>query len=70
MMWSDDPLRDADRYAEEGAEWEAHFPVCQICGEHIVEGEDYFEMESDELYHWECFETEYKKEMGDWHDLV
>lgn len=65
MMWTDDPVRDAARYDAELERWEARFPVCQICGEHIVDGEEYVEMGANELYHWECFEEANKRTMRD-----
>ena len=69
MIWTDDPVRDADRYAEAVAEWEEGFPICSECGEHIVEGEEYYEISTDELYHAECFEREFKRYMRDWRAL-
>ncbi len=62
-MWTDDPERDADRYMEEAARWASRFPVCAICGEHIVEGEDYTDAIGEPI-HWECFDEKYRRVMG------
>ena len=50
------------------AKWEAHFPKCEECGEHIVE-DDYYYEEDGAYYHWECFEEKFKKSMPDWRNL-
>ena len=43
MSWTDDPVRDADRYFEEQDEQLEQLPVCDECGEHI-QGEGYYEV--------------------------
>lgn len=64
IQWSDDPVRDAARYAEEVADWERRFPICPCCDEHIVEGEDYTDVMGEPI-HWECFEKEHRQVMSD-----
>lgn len=53
MMWTDNPERDAERYAADIERWEQKFPVCECCGEHIVSGEEYVEI-GGKYYHTEC----------------
>ena len=49
MMWTDDPVRDAARYA--AREEERPFITCDICGEKIFcedgiyEGDEYYQIE-------------------------
>ena len=36
VIWTDNPVADAEAYSAEGAAWmEAHAPVCEECGEKI-----------------------------------
>ena len=40
-MWSDNPVRDAERYAEEQEDRIYDLPVCSECGKHIQEDHYY-----------------------------
>lgn len=40
-MWTDDPVRDADRYFAEQERRLSMRPVCRFCGEHIQDGYAY-----------------------------
>ena len=65
-----EPWEYEDERQAQAAKWEALFPKCEICGEHIVEGEDYIDMGFvATYYHAECFLDEYKKIMPDWRCL-
>lgn len=57
---------EAQRDAQ-AAMWESHFPKCEGCGEHVVEGEEFTDI--DGVYHWECFELKFRKTMPDWREL-
>ena len=35
IVFSDDPVRDADRHDAEQERWLKNRPICSICGEHI-----------------------------------
>ena len=37
MMWTDDPVRDAERYFAELDEIERGFPLCSDCGEVVYD---------------------------------
>lgn len=37
MIWTDDPLRDFDRYESERFLWEQSRPVCTDCGDPITD---------------------------------
>lgn len=65
-----EPYDYAAQRDEDAAKWESHFPLCEDCEEHIVEGESYPDEEKvGGWYHWECFENLYKKTMPDWREL-
>lgn len=61
---SADPVADAARYYEAVDEWEKKFPICPVCGQHIVEGEDYTDVMGEPI-HWECFAEENRRVMSD-----
>lgn len=54
-MWTSDPERDAARHDADVYAWESQFPVCELCGEHIVGGEEYVKIKS-KWYHRDCIE--------------
>lgn len=51
MSWTDNPVRDADRYFAEQEEKLERLPVCFYCGEHIQQ-EDAVYLE--DLGRWVC----------------
>lgn len=59
MIWTDDPVRDAETYAEEMEDRISELPVCCECGEHIqddcyydIEGQIYCESCLDKHRQW------------------
>ena len=59
MIYTDDPVRDAERHAEEQDRQLDRYPKCAHCGEPIQD-ERLFDING-ELYHVECAEDEFKK---------
>ena len=49
MFYSDDPIRDAERYHGEAEV----IGKCEHCGDDIYEGEDYYDIEG-EIIHEDC----------------
>lgn len=45
-MWTDDPVKDAERYMEYLEEEAEQLPVCDYCGERIEE-DHYYEFQGD-----------------------
>lgn len=54
MMWTDDPVKDAERYAQEQEEELKNRPVCCECGEHIEE--DFYYQVAGEIYCDSCID--------------
>ena len=54
-MWtfSDDPARDFEKYDADLRRNDHLYPVCEHCGERIVEGEEFVDIGGD-LMHYEC----------------
>lgn len=65
MVWSDDPMRDADRYEAERQEEEDKLPICDVCGEPIQD-EWVFELDDGTLVCGECLNREYRKPVEDY----
>lgn len=64
MMWTDDPVFDAERYmAEQEAKLEKQ-PICADCGEHIQA--DHFFMINGEPICPDCLDSNYRREMDDY----
>ena len=61
-----EPWVDEARHQADIAAWESRFPICEYCGEHIIEGEEYISLSSDEHYHTECFIESHSQTMPDW----
>ena len=45
MFWTNDPVRDAERYASECEERDKKFIHCSVCGTVILYGDEYFEID-------------------------
>ena len=62
-MWTDDPVRDAERHSATGDEWMESRPVCECCGQYITDekayriGRDFY-----------CFDCVYEVEVEEWMD--
>lgn len=54
MMWTDDPVRDAESYAEEQEDRIYDLPVCSECGKHI-DDDHYYEV-AGEIYCADCID--------------
>jgi len=54
MMWTDDPVKDAERYAQEQEEEMKNRPVCCECEEPIVE--DFYYEVAGEIYCDSCMD--------------
>ena len=67
--YSDDPVRDAERYADRQEEQLSHLPICEVCQEPIQD-EMAFNF-GNEWVHRECIEgyfiDEYKSVPNDWY---
>ena len=63
MFYSDDPLRDFDRYDMAMASKEAKLPVCDKCGTRI--NEDFFNIGGDILCE-NCVHDEYGQSLEDY----
>lgn len=37
MPWTDDPVADAENYYQELEEEKSGYPICEECGDHIVQ---------------------------------
>ena len=64
MMYTDDPIADAEAYLAEQAEWEAKHPTCKVCGEHILD-ENLYEIDG-EIYCEECLKDCFLKNTEDY----
>lgn len=64
MFYSDDPMRDADRYEVARQEEEDKLPVCDICGEPIQD--DYLYDLEGTLVCEECLKENYRKSVEDY----
>lgn len=66
MMWTSDPVRDASRYSDALEEEAARYPTCEICGNHILPGEPYYDMSDgmmEECYCEDCFREKHIRYM-------
>lgn len=63
-MWTDNPILDYERYADEQQEALERCPICEICGEYIQD-EHYYEI-NDEAVCQECLDNEYKRRTEDY----
>ena len=64
MMYTDDPIADAEAYLDEQAKYEERFPVCTICGEHILD-DNLYDIEG-EIYCEECLKECFLKDTEDY----
>lgn len=63
-MFTDDPVRDAERYAAEQEEALACLPVCDICDEPIQQ-EHFYEINDTKICE-HCLNEYYRKETCDY----
>lgn len=63
MYYSDDPARDAERYAADQDRRLAQLPVCSDCGEPVQD--DHFYQINDEVICPNCMESNYRKNTED-----
>lgn len=61
MIYTDDPIADAENYADEHEEALEKMPVCESCGEHIQDEYAYYI--NDEWICEECLKSEYRREV-------
>nr|DAL88883.1 MAG TPA: hypothetical protein [Caudoviricetes sp.] len=64
MMWTDDPIADAERYAAEQDRRLDKLPVCCECGEPIQD--DFCYEINDDLICEGCMNTYYRKSVDDY----
>lgn len=57
MHYTDNPIRDAENYQADQERWLENRPVCDLCGDHIVD--DRYFKDDDGIFCEEC-----------WHDHV
>ena len=60
LQWSDDPVRDWDRYCEQQEQDAERCPKCAMCGEPIFD--EYCYKDDGEYYCKDCFEDMYRVE--------
>lgn len=63
MYYSDDPARDAERYAADQDRRLAQRPECSDCGEPVQD--DHFYQINDEVICPKCMESNYRKNTED-----
>lgn len=66
MFYSDDPVRDAERYYEGQDRSLERLPLCDYCGEHIQD--EHFYLINGESYCKECLDNYFKKDIEDYID--
>lgn len=66
MFWSDDPVRDAERYFDDQDRRLERRPVCCYCEEHIQD-EHYYLINGD-AYCKGCLDDNFKKPIEDYID--
>ena len=69
MFWSDDPLRDFDRWSEEQERREKACPICACCGDRITDEEGLATRIKGRTYrfHTDCLEPFYTEDyITDW----
>ena len=59
MFYSDNPVRDAERYLAAQEERLERYPKCSHCGE-AIQDDELFDING-ELYHLSCAEKEFVK---------
>lgn len=59
MGFTDDPIKDFERYERRKQQWLDSLPVCEHCNEPIQD-ENLMDFEGT-LYHLECAEREFKR---------
>lgn len=64
MFYSDDPVRDFDRYDMAMAQREAKLPVCDKCHKPI--NDDFFFYVEGTIYCEKCMHDEYAQSTEDW----
>lgn len=63
MFYTDDPLRDFERFDAEQEKKIEKLPICCICNEHIQDDTCY--VINDEVFCEECHNSEFKKRTED-----
>ena len=63
-MYTDDPIRDFERYDQKQEEALDKLPRCSICDRQIQD--DYLYVINDELICEKCLERDYRKETDDY----
>ena len=61
MFYSDDPVRDAERYDRYQAQREREYPCCEYCGTRMTEGQ-YFDINGD-IICLDCLKENYGKKV-------
>lgn len=64
MRWTDDPVRDYDRYQEEQDEYNEKLPVCSMCDKHITD--DHLYDINDEVICEKCLKDNFRKNVEDY----
>lgn len=64
MFYSDDPIRDAERYEAEQERRLSELPVCCYCGEPIQD--DHYYLINGEEYCEECLDDQFRKRTEDY----
>lgn len=64
MMWTNDPISDAGRYAAEQEREMEKLPRCEYCDEPI-DGDFYYEI-NDEVICQNCLNSHFRKDVDDY----
>ena len=64
MRWTDDPVKDYDRYSQEQEDYNEKLPVCSFCTNHI-QGDYYYEI-NDEIICEGCLKENFRKNVEDY----
>lgn len=63
MFYSDNPIRDYDRYCEEQEREMEKYPECAVCGKRITD--DFLYHINGDIYCLECMEDEFRRPTDD-----
>lgn len=66
MFWSDDPVRDAERYFAEQDRQLERLPVCSYCEEPIQD--EHFYLINGDAYCESCLDNHFRKHIEDYID--
>ena len=63
MMYTDNPIRDAEAYTQRQEAWLNRRPICCECGDHIQD--DTLFLIADKIYCEKCMRREFERDIDD-----